>query len=286
MISKLAALMAFSMSLTWCAHASDSSKFKKEFFLSVGSYQTSLLQAGFISVNQFTAPSQMAQKYSEFNSMKGYADFSLPDIQFGMNFCRSGKKYQNTWRIGLTSSSATDISGYYNRQETYRIDTFQSTQTNAVYYIDSTVYHNFRYRNWSNWLHLDVSKIWRTDNPNKFTLYTGIGAVAGITLNSHSDLQYNRYSIDNKPKNYNNTSRRNYSNEYYETENIKNKTRTFASVYVPLGIDYRLSKKKNFWSKLHLFYEGRFSLNQLNVPEIKKYSFSDFNSLIGIRYQL
>jgi hypothetical protein len=285
MISKLAALMAFSMSLTWTAFASDSSKFKKEFFLSVGSIQTNVLHVGYTSVNQFTAPSQMAQKYSEFNKMSAYTGFSLPDIHFGMNFCRAGKKYQNTWRIGLTSSSATDITGYYNRQESYRIDTFYSTQTNAVYYIDSTVYHTFRYRNWSNWLHLDVSKIWRTDNPNKFTLYTGIGAVTGVTLNSNSDLQYNRYSIDNKPSN--SIARRpNYGNEYYETENIKNKTRTFASVYVPLGIDYRLSKKKIFWSKLHLFYEGRFSLNQLNVPEVKEYSYSDFNTLIGIRYQL
>jgi hypothetical protein len=103
---------------------------------------------------------------------------------------------------------------------------------------------------------LDISLIYRTDPKARWQFYGGIGLTAGASLKSYTTIDYmvgsNLQSTDYYfyPMYSNQVS--DYKNEYF-----RNSADFGLSAYVPLGIDFRMGKKRPFWKRTHLFYEVR-----------------------------
>ena len=54
-----------------------------------------------------------------------------------------------------------------------------------------------------------------------------------------------------------------------KTEYYKNKNNFGFSAYIPMGIDFRIGRKRKFWKQIHLFLELRPGINGTSIPELR-----------------
>lgn len=193
-----------------------------------------------------------------------------PIIRLGLN--------QETFRITGTS--------FYNEIRT-PYDTLISTQTGNATYVDSvsSTYIGMEY--FSNKLALDAAIIFQTTDTYRFSFHAGLGFNAGLSYNNRTEINQNNststISYDNS------TGGSNYYSSYYsgsgdyKRESINNKSGFFYSAYVPLGIDLRLGKNREFWKHVNLFLESRPSINFQSIPEVGTKTSMRFSGNLGLK---
>jgi hypothetical protein len=189
-----------------------------------------------------------------------------------------GRKANRSLRLGANFSFGNGINLYYSKVDKYRIDTLTSSQTGAQTFMDSSVtnslHMNYNYKT----VGFDAAMLFRTAPKTKWTIYGGIGVNIGMALNSDVNITKsvgsgNSYNFGNF---YNSYFISNSTSEYFDAPNNKAHT---ASVYLPFGIDYKLSKKSEFFKRLHLFFEARPSLTYISIDNIS--SKTDFTNMAG-----
>jgi hypothetical protein len=87
----------------------------------------------------------------------------------------------------------------------------------------------------------------------------------GYAFNNKTSVHYEEFISEPSLNGYSSNPISTYANEFYRNRNFA----TF-SAYVPLGIDFRIGKKREFWNRLHLFGEFRPSLNYAKIPELRR----------------
>jgi hypothetical protein len=193
-----------------------------------------------------------------------------PIIRLGLN--------QESFRITGTS--------FYNEVRT-PYDTLISTQTGNATYVDSVSSTSIGMEYFSNKLALDAAIIFQTTDNYRFSFHSGIGFNAGLTYNNRTEInQNNSTSTISYGNNSNGSSY--YSSNYdgygdYQRESITNKNGFFFSAYVPLGIDLRLGKNREFWKHVNLFLESRPSINFQSIPEIGTQTSMRFSGNLGLK---
>lgn len=134
-------------------------------------------------------------------------------------------------------------------------------------------------------LRFDGSLIFRTDAQARWSLYTSIGITAGMSINAQTDIFYDK--MERTEMNYpngNNYSSYSYSGSYnYETEKYRNKNNFGLSTYIPMGIDFRIGKKREFWKWTHLFYELRPGINMTSIPELRTITNASIQHGLGLK---
>lgn len=269
------------------AEKSDSSKrFRiNEAFLMGGS-SVRHSEAGSLNDFKILAPNSvlLQSNFNNFEKFQFESSGIYSMLACGVGFQKVDRPGRPTFRIALNIGSGKSIEGSYRRSASYIVDTFISTTTGEHIYEDSTVNENYRFNFYSRIISLDISVLWRTQNNNKFTLFGGIGLTAGKSDISRTFINYSFYSYRRPPFGQGHL-RKSYqlSNE---VEYHFNKTQTYCVAYIPFGIDYRLSKKSNFWKQIHLFYEGRIRIEYYDIPELSTNTQFAFGSNIGVRVKL
>jgi hypothetical protein len=167
--------------------------------------------------------------------------------------------------LGFIYFSDNILSANYSSSERRRFDTLTSNQTGMYYYRDSIIskYYSMNYT--TEQLRLDASVVYRTNYESRWSIFGGLGLEAGGSLNAATDVTYTEtINIE--------TSGGTVSNVFASTnsinEHFKNKNSWSATVYLPLGIDYRIGKKREFFKRLHLYAELRPGLNYTEINEI------------------
>src|SRR5690606_33840629 len=132
-------------------------------------------------------------------------------------------------------------------------DTLTSSQTGQVVYIDSVYTQNYSMDYVSEQLRLDGSVIFRTNPEGRWSLYAGIGFTVGLSVNATTEIYYSKYGrIETRYPN----GQTSHSYQYYypgsyisKTETFRNKTNFSVSPYIPMGVDFRIGKKREFWKR-------------------------------------
>ncbi len=196
------------------------------------------------------------QNYPMFN-------FNLPGqaqtLSAGLQLAKHPKA---TLRVGLThinQGSALSYGGSYT--ESFTVDTLTSSQTGEQFFVDSFSTHSYNARYSQEQLRLDASLIFRLNGEKRWSLYGGIGANIGISYNGQTTIHhsvspngdgqfyglFNDYIM--------------YSNGAHQQETFENKSGIGVGIYAPLGIDFQVGKKRDFWKPFHLYLEMRPGLN-------------------------
>lgn len=203
-----------------------------------------LLKADFTGYNQYN------NYVSNYNSLFA--------VNLGFRFANKDKSAylkNPVLRLGITYLSTTDLANSLSREDSFRSDTLISTSTGQIYYLDSTIYRSYNMRHSSDQVRLDLSLIYRTDPQARWQFYGGLGLSAGVSLKSYTTIDY---MVGNNINSMNyyfypaNNQVYDYQNEYF-----RNSADVGVTAYVPLGIDFRMGKKRPFWKRTHLFYELR-----------------------------
>lgn len=212
---------------------------------------------------------------SGYNKSGGFgfdADAMLT-VLMGIQFSdkqRTAYKKNPLLRVGVSYLSGGIINGYFNQDMTKPYDTLTSSQTGQVVYRDSIINRSVSMNYRSQQIRLDASFIFRTNPEARWSLYAGIGLTAGVSLNASTNISYSSSNTISSDNNSNGVFFGGYYSgpSNYRTENHKNSTNLGASVYIPMGVDFRLGRKREFWKRTHLFYEARPGINMNSIPEL------------------
>jgi hypothetical protein len=244
----------------------DSCKIKiSEVFVNNGTFINQALRGNLDEFKALSSNSSILnQNFNNFYSYSGSrysGSYNMSNIGIGLQRKNSGPVFRISAAYGM--GLQMDL-GYY-KTSTYRIDTFTSSQTGQQLFIDSSVSENYIMRHQSKMLQLDASVIWRTNNTNKLKLMGGIGIAIGTTMNAYTEVLYSKSAYINNPSTV----------QYYrpirtvaiesKNERYINPNQSSYSVYLPMGVDYQLSKNHPILKQFHLFQETKFRLQYIKV---------------------
>lgn len=219
---------------------------------------------------------------------KDFSDF-IQNSNENLNFSNSayasgvgisGLRIPNSiLRFDLQYNSHHNIFGTYGRDENYPYDTLVSTQTGEPIYVDSNVSRYLQMEHYCEELRFDVSYQIQTNPDARFCFHVGLGGGIGLNFNSKTLISYSEYYSINA------TYYGRHGQIYSEQESIRNNAFANATVFLPIGGSFRISKAKPFWNQLSLFSELRPSLY---FAKIRNYGilWQPSNSvLIGLKYK-
>jgi hypothetical protein len=221
------------------------------------------------------------------SSFQSYGANGMFSVLMGIRFAKSDKSAYKTnpiLRLGFSYLSSNNLATYYQEQ-TKRYDTLVSINSGQTYYLDSTTTRSYYMNYRSEQLRLDASLIFRTDPKARWAVYSGIGLNVGMSLTANTEIYYTPYTGTNE------NSSASYYPYYYpyqqsyatSSESFRNSTNFGASSYIPLGVDFRMGKKRPFWQRTHLFLELRPGVNVNSIPELGTFAKGYFQSSFGIK---
>ncbi len=209
----------------------------------------------------------------------------------GIQFLRKDKTdyHKNVnLRIGLYYANSTMSTGAVYSEQQSSQDTLVSIENGQISYIDSTIRESYGMYYSGRQFSLSTSLIFRTDTERRLTLYGGLGINLGLSLHTKTHIYHSQiYQIDT-------TDEQGYTNSDYiiSTENnpgqesFENKSALITQVYLPVGIDLRLSNKNNFLKSFHIYSEANAGLVVTRIPEIGAMGKSSLSYFLGLRYIL
>lgn len=216
---------------------------------------------------------------------------SMFSILLGLKFSDKQKTAYKTnplVRLGVNYLSVTTLTGCSFKENRKPYDTLTSAKTGQTLYVDSVTAESYSMDYTSEQLRFDGSVIFRTNPEARWSIFTGIGITAGFSINANTDIYYKSY--DRTETRYG-TERAFYLDGYSSSDTRKvemnrNKTNFAASGYIPMGIDFRIGKKSEFWKRTHLFYELRPGVNVTSIPELRTITSASIQQGLGLRVSL
>jgi hypothetical protein len=188
--------------------------------------------------------------------------FPLPSSSQSLSAGLKLAKLPNaTLRVGLThigQGSALRTAGDYI--ENFVIDTLTSAQTGQQVYVDSTSVHSY-FANYSQeQLRLDASLIFRLKGEKRWSVYGGLGINFGLSYNAHTTIRSSVSPYYTSQMSVLDQLLLSYHGDTQE-EVFDNKGGYGLALYAPLGLDFQVGKKRDFWKPFHLYSEFRPGIN-------------------------
>jgi hypothetical protein len=212
---------------------------------------------------------------------------SLLDVNVGLNFANKQMNYYKPnpqVRIGLAFYSQASLESFYFREDRKAYDTIINLQSGDTAYLDSVISKSLAMEYGSDQLRLDASVIFRTERTRRFSLYTGVGVTAGLTLSAYTNIHYleRRWVVErNKPGVFGDTTAQSDRHERFV-----NRKGAGVSIYIPMGIDFRIGKRREGLRRLHLFSESRPFIGTTFIPELSRHNTFGLHYWFGIRYTM
>ncbi|AEV31821.1 hypothetical protein Oweho_0808 [Owenweeksia hongkongensis DSM 17368] len=240
---------------------------------------------------QLLAPNSnlLQNDFTGYNNSSGYNSWnSSARISFMLGFDFKKKdddvsKLSPQLRIGLTYTNGVSLYSNYWNEDRFAYDTLTSSRTGNQTFVDSVNYDSYDMNYHSDNIVLDVSLIFRTNPAARWSFYGGVGVMGGMAINANTIIyHYNNSYIENQ--NDDQYFERQYSDSSLdEMETVRNDNSFLVSGYIPMGVDFRLGKKRELWKRTHLFFELRPSLNVNNIPEVGTFTQGSVHHGFGIR---
>lgn len=207
-------------------------------------------------------------------------------------------KYRDNreFRISLGGSFGSRNNFYYYDDNSFTIDTLYSSTGNNIVYADSSIIRHYSYTLDFSEVNLGFSYLFKTDVNRRWHFYTGVGFNYGITLQSkveaYEDVYRTVYYYDenNKPSDdeisWYNAINESDDYDYKSTETGLKNPMMFGRIYIPLGVELKLSKKpESFFNNVDLYAELNPGVEFQILPGEKTYTnpYVGF-AMIGFRY--
>ena len=235
---------------------------------------SSILSKDFSAYQQngyFFSGFMMGDNFNQSNSS------NFQSIQLGLSFAKCPK---GTLRIGISNvhSELLNVSGHY--YESNVVDTLFSSQTGQMYFVDSTIssYYNGNYSN--DQLRLDAAYIFEANAGKRWAFHAGLGLSIGMSYRSTTTLRTEEY-IQPYSGYEGSTNSQNIESETYGNFMVMG-----GSAYIPLGINFKLGNKREFWKPFVIYNEFRPTIQLNSIPNNTVKFNVGFGSSLGLRYNL
>ena len=133
---------------------------------------------------------------------------------------------------------------------------------------------------------VDIAYLFYTNPNGRWSFYTGFGAEFGIGFKNQLNIAHSSYSVTTNHTGYYFPYSNDFENNFYDEELYKQSNTFYGRLYAPIGLDFRISKKHEFWKRLHLYTELK-PLVEIKSNELNNVQFNPgFGwSTIGLRFE-
>jgi hypothetical protein len=239
----------------------------------------------------------LGNDFTEFSQSSSYSNITSNDnifsINLGLLFYNCEKKDYNAnpkLNIGITFNSGSTVNAYYYRNQSFRFDTLSSPTSTNVIYLDSVTNESYRMNYFFEQIGINTNLIFRTQPNARWSIYSGFGVSATASLRTETHISYylskNMYYVF--PGTGSTSSFSSNNDDTFESydEIHANKTNVSCFAYIPLGIDFRIAKKNEFWNKMHLVMEMQPGLAIDYIPELGTTTYGVFRANFGLRIEI
>lgn len=164
-------------------------------------------------------------------------------------------------RLGLSYNT-----GFYNSIGFYKNERFTVDSVTVIYQgqtnkyaVDSVYNENYVFSTYSQRIRLNTALLLRSESSRRWTWSAGIGVGFGLGLSSEVEAYSSIWSNIENPVSLGTSSPSfqypNWHDIAYTSEIYKTTALSDFNLSIPLGVDFRVGKKENLLSKLHLFSE-------------------------------
>ncbi|MDI1355838.1 MAG: hypothetical protein PSX36_13025 [bacterium] len=258
-----------------------------DFFIQSGMFATQQGLATAVDFRKLAPQSALLKSDLSTYNTAAYPSFhanTMLSVLLGLQFLDKEKKAYKAnplLRLGFSYMKASALSADLTKTFTKPFDTLISSHNNPPTYVDSSTTRTYNMNYSSEQIRLDASLLFRSNPEARWSLFTGFGVTLGASLNAKTDISYNVYqstSNENTSTSYSGSGNgfgysfyynENTSSDVYKTESFRNSNNVGVSAYIPLGVDFRIGKKRPFWKMSHLFLESRPGLNWTSIPELR-----------------
>lgn len=218
-------------------------------------------------------------KFTYFNSSP------LFHINYGFRLSQN-EKTEVRLRVGISYRNYTSDNSAFYFQNSSSFDTLTSSQTGEETYVDSSYSESLFIDYYGEQIGLDVSYLVALNPNGRWSFYTGIGVEAGMSFNNRLDMSHSSYWNTSINEQFYIPFSNDFNQNFRDFETYKQDNTFYGRVYAPIGLDFRLSKKHEFWKRVHLFTELRPMLEFKNNA-LKEVQFNPgFGwSTLGLRVQ-
>jgi len=209
---------------------------------------------------------------------EGSGNYMLPSSTLGLNIGIKKTGKPSLFRLGVLYQGMGTTGAFYSHSESSgAFDTLTSSATGQTFYVDSTRTETYLMDIRNENLGLDAAVIYSTDY-KRLNFFGGIGLNVMCSINSRTFISH--------------VVETTYGQEYdllniqLEGEVFKNKSAFSTSIYIPLGIDFTLGKKRPLLAKTSLHAEFRPAFYLQQMPDSKFRSSVSSSALFGLKYSL
>lgn len=226
--------------------------------------------------------------FSDFDNNTYTGSYGRTDLHFLLGFTFSDKEKTKILssphlRIGLSYGNNLLISNNFSKEQIHSVDTLNSQNTNRQTFVDSVVTENYFVNYETENIRLDASIIFRRKPEERWSVYAGLGVMTGVSIQSNTDIFYQKNA--KLRYNYENTTN-NINHEFlvHKNEKFENKMSFSFATYLPLGVNFRIGNKREFWKHTHLYYELRPGVILSHVPELGTFTNTFLQQGIGLKF--
>jgi hypothetical protein len=190
--------------------------------------------------------------------------------------------------------SATSLSGTFTKYKESFYDTLH-TSSGPVYRYDVNR-ERYLLDYTSKQVRLDAAYIYKFKPGSRWSFHTGAGITGNFSFNPYTKIEYEN---SNEVTVYNTKDEYLYTNYSYfvntsgqfpgleavtKIEKRKNKNNYGLSVYAPLIINFRIGREKEFWKRIHAFYELSGGITVTYIPELRTLVYPVVQNGLGLKY--
>lgn len=187
-------------------------------------------------------------------------------------------------RLGILHGSLSTRTGLYEHITRTPYDTLVSTTTGELYPADSVVKETYRVAHGAERLGFTASLIWQSQGRWRF--YGGIGLQGGLRMNARTEVGHERtVRLEERRHGWHMAT---LVPDLLEKETLSPEGNGgwWLGTYLPMGVDFQLSHKSYFWSRVRLFLELRPHLVIDETSPLGPFMAAGFASTSGLRFNL
>ncbi len=259
-------------------------------------------QGTFPAITRTIQPEEL-ERFYDLSNEEGYLRTNAPRSSL-INVARSSgfsvgiglrgnEKFQYgikpEWRLSAFFSSTSLASYGANNEEYTPFDTLTSSQTADVIYVDSVVTRNWELMINQATVGLRADYIGTLQAGSLWQFYAGVGLSTGFIVSTNSNFFYSEFSYaaarDNDLISYN-FGRSNADDDRSYEKGRRNSSGFIGTVNFPMGVNFQLGKKREFWKRMGLNFEFNPFVSAGSISELGTTFNSGTTFLGGIRVKI
>lgn len=163
-------------------------------------------------------------------------------------------------------------------------DTLSSSGSGTMVVLDSVVRSTYEMEHTFSRVGVEAAMIFLKAYPGRWTLYGGAGAGLQVAFDGRVRIEHRlERSTEPDVSGAASGARRDVR---MEREDLRTRDAIMGTVFFPLGVTYRLGKRRPFWRAMNLGYELRPGLVFGGVPEVDPGLRGTFGFHFGLRVDL